>query len=529
MVIIVVGLAFVGSLVGSGPATTHFRVASRKRPNIVVIQFDDAVFSDLYQTQHTSKGVAPVLANITKQLVDRGVTFRNYYVSVPLCCPSRAALLTGRYARNNGVLGNGGRHGGYRAFRRYDYRHNVAVWLQRAGYWTIHIGKFLNGYDSRPATVPPGWSDWHTLANDPSTAIYYGNFFNDNGQISKRYGNPSYCRRESPSCPYRAENPRNYVTDVLTRKALGAIRSAPRRKPFYLQLDVTAPHDDERKPRAAEPSQRYAHLLDGAAAPRVPGFNELNISDKPSFLRHRELLSSGQISGIDYRYQARMESERAVDDGVGRLLTLLRRQGSLSNTYVYLISDNGWFQGEHRIAASKFLPYEPSSRMPLVVRGPGIPWHRSSRALTANIDLAPTFLQIAHAWPSRSVDGRSLLGYARHPGRQSRRPILLEGFTRGKAIQPGRGSTGAPIVSYEAIRIGAYKYIHYGNGETELYDLNHDPYELRSLGRDARYKKVAAWLAAHLKKLTGCSGASCRRPIGQVPKPRSSVPRLASP
>src|SRR2546429_2841605 len=98
--VILVGLGLVGSLIGSGHATT--RPAGDKRPNIVVIQFDDAVLSDLFQTLHTASGKAPVLPNISKLLIQRGVTFRNYYVSVPLCCPSRTALLTGRYARNNG-------------------------------------------------------------------------------------------------------------------------------------------------------------------------------------------------------------------------------------------------------------------------------------------------------------------------------------------------------------------------------------------------------------------------------------------
>jgi N-acetylglucosamine-6-sulfatase len=525
--VIVVALGLVGSLIGSGNATP--RLAGDRRPNIVVIQFDDAVLSDLYRTLHTASGNAPVLPNISKLLIQRGVTFRNYYVSVPLCCPSRTALLTGRYARNNGVLGNGGRHGGFRAFRHHDYRDNVAVWLQRAGYWTAHVGKFLNGYDSRYARIPPGWSDWQTLANDPSTAVYYGYFFNSNGRISKRYGSLSYCKKFAQNCPFQPEAPGNYVTDVLSRKALNATRIAPRNKPLYLQLDVTAPHVDELSPSGPDPPQRYLHLLDGARAPRVPGFNEPNLSDKPSFLRHQPLLDSQQIHKIDHRYQARLESERAVDDGVGRLLSLLQRQGRLSNTYIFLTSDNGFFQGEHRFAQSKFLPYEPSSRMPLVVRGPGVPRLRSSRALTANIDLAPTFLRIAHARPSRSVDGRSLLGYARHPDRQSRRPILLEGFTRGKPVQPGRSAGSAPFASYKAIRIGPYKYIRYGDGQTELYNLTHDPYELNSLAWDPRYTDVAAWVAAHLRRLIRCGGASCRRPIGPVPKPRASDPPLATP
>ncbi|MDQ2939519.1 MAG: sulfatase-like hydrolase/transferase, partial [Actinomycetota bacterium] len=266
VLVALVGVAILVSSCGSSPS---------QPPSIVVIQLDDQVFSDLYATYRSGTGpMVPVLPNTRRLMIERGVTFRSYYVSVPVCCPSRAALLTGRYARNNGVLTNVGSSGGYTAYRQHDLKSNVAVWLQRAGYRTIHVGKFLNGYSSRPPAVPPGWSDWQTLANDPATSIYYGYRFNDNGRISKRYGDPRYRVFDSPGCPGPSSTRCNYVTDVLTAKALQALKDTPRARPFYLQLDYTAPHTDDHGPIGPPPPPRYLGSLAGIRAPRAPDFNE---------------------------------------------------------------------------------------------------------------------------------------------------------------------------------------------------------------------------------------------------------------
>jgi N-acetylglucosamine-6-sulfatase len=535
--------------VSLGRSSHHIRAAAPTKPNILVIQLDDQILSDLSARYLANPGIGrptwwarlrwnwwdpsphrhrwkPVLPNIQKLLIDQGVSFARYYASEPLCCPSRAALLTGRYAHNNSVENNGGRHRGFEAFKRHDYHSNVAVWLERAGYDTIHVGKFLNGYESQPPTPPPGWRDWQTLASDSSDAHYYGYTINSNGKISRPYGDSTYKHRDPRSCRGRPSHSCKYVTDVLTQKAVQALGAVPRRQPFYLQIDYTAPHVDKHGPFGPEPPTRYSGGLPGVRAPRVPGFNEANMSDKPAFLRGAPRLSKQQIAGITQTRKLRLESERAVDDGVGRLIERLARLGRLNNTYVLLTSDNGWFQGEHRLAQGKFLAYEPSTHLPLLIRGPGIPKGHVSQQLAANVDLTPTFLQIAHARASRSFDGRGLLEFAKHPQRNLQRAILLESFTRGMSLQPQRGPGGAPPAAYEGIRVGPYKYIKYAFGPTELYNLVSDPFELRSLAQDPRYRNVRLWLSAHLKRLEKCKGASCRMKIGTIPQPaRASGPR----
>ena len=155
------------------------------------------------------------MPNTLDLIAGKGMTFNRYYVSYPLCCPSRVSLLTGRYAHNTGVKGNVQPNGGYFGFSfRAAYSHNLATWLQGAGYRTIHIGKFLNGYGDEPydngTTVPPGWNAWHTVLNADTNHYFYGYTLNNNGQISEPYGDSGswetreYGQRDPRRLPLRA-------------------------------------------------------------------------------------------------------------------------------------------------------------------------------------------------------------------------------------------------------------------------------------------------------------------------------------
>ena len=162
--------------------------------------------------------------------------------------------------------------------------------------------------------------------------------------------------------------------------------------------------------------------------------------------------------------------------------------------------DNGFFQGEHRVKGGKLKVYEPSVRVPALMRGPGVPRDRRVSALTANIDLASTIVDAADAQPRRTLDGVSLLELARRPSVFAGRDILLENFDSNPR-QP----------RYSAIRTSRFKYVKYVTGERELYDLLYDPYEERSLHDSPRYADVRRGLAPKLARLRDCSGATCRR------------------
>src|SRR3954464_15049658 len=249
---LLIGLVFAGSQSASAASSSAF---PPEHPSFVVIQTDDETLDQLYDVFNAGGVEVPTMPNTLSMIAGRGITFNRYYVSYPLCCPSRVSLLTGRYAHNSNVRGNVQPNGGYSGFRaRGAFTHNLATWLQGAGYRTIHIGKFLNGYGDEPYSngteVPPGWSAWHTVLNADTHHYYYGYSLNNNGVVEGPYGDPGtwepreYTTRDDIGCPFAPLNgqPCFYETDMLTNLATQELRATSPEQPFYLQLDYTAPH-----------------------------------------------------------------------------------------------------------------------------------------------------------------------------------------------------------------------------------------------------------------------------------------------
>jgi len=457
-------------------------VPLHKRPNIVFVMTDDETLENM-----------KVMRDTRRLLGDQGATFNQYVVSYSLCCPSRATMLTGEYAHNNRVLDNKWPNGGYYRFRPQN---SLPVWLQDAGYYTAHVGKFLNGYGKRNRReVPPGWNQWYTSV-DPTTYRYWDYTFNENGKLV-HYDNAV----------------REYRTDVDTRTAVDIIKehaakdSAERGKPLYLQVDYLAPHsgypvalDDPPRMPTPEPAPRHRDRFAFAPLPTPPNYNEADVGDKPIGIRRRNLIEPYVRYAITEDYQQRLESLLAVDEGVAAIVKELRRTGELSNTYIFFSSDNGFFQGEHRIPSGKVLPYEESIHLPLLVRGPGIAANTRLDELVGNVDLAPTIAAIAHAKPGRIEDGVSLL------------PLLKNGTWNVKRddILLEAGPFDKPEQEYTGLRTPRYMFAVYGNGEQELYDLRADPYELDNRAGAPEYEQVRTMLTERLQRLRYCAGASCR-------------------
>jgi N-acetylglucosamine-6-sulfatase len=447
------------------------------RPNIVVIWTDD-------QTLEEMRFLPKTQALIGRE----GVTFTNYFDSFSLCCPARATFLTGQYAHSNGVEGNTLPSGGY---YKLDSTKTLPVWLQRAGYHTALVGKYLNQYGTRNQTeVPPGWSEWHG-AVDPTTYRYFNYTLNENGRLQ------AYCTNQSPEC---------YSTDLYTQKAVDIIRrAAPSTTPFFLWVTPLAPHagqprdaDDPANLPTPSPAPRYANRYAEEALPMPPNFNEADVSDKPRGIRNRALLGPVRINAIRESYQQRAESLLAVDDMVEQIVGALRASGELGNTLLMFSSDNGFFHGEHRVPNGKVLLYEPSIHLPLLIRGPGVPRGQRRTQLAVSADWAPTILAAARATAvGRVLDGTSLWPLIRDPGRELGRDLVLE-----------NGPGGAN--SFKGLRTLHYKYAEYAGGDLELYDLVRDPYELTNVATDPRYTALRIILATRLGRLRDCHGAACR-------------------
>jgi arylsulfatase A-like enzyme len=497
-------------------------------PNVVLLFTDDQ--------SHTDMGPMPA---VRSAIGGEGATFERAYVSYPLCCPSRATMLTGLYMHNHGVRGNGGSHGGWPRFKdSLGEDTALPVRLQGAGYYSAHIGKYMNGYNAAEGLyVPPGWDEWYGRIGG-ETKVYYDYTLVEQG--------PSGV----PVPVFYPTSEASYSTDVFAAKALDFIERADSlAQPFFLSVSFSAPH------HPFTPAPRDLFRLDGQPPTKRPGFNERNIRDKPRWLRReaRHRLGPGERTKIANEQRRRDEALLGADSAINSIVHSLEQQGLLENTYVIFTSDNGLFRGEHRIAGGKYLAYEPSSHVPLMIRGPGISPGTSVDELVSNVDLAQTVLEAAGI-ADPDLDGRSLLPFAQDPALVTTRPLLLEADTGpGHGIGAGNDpdvasssravaraglanragvtnldqeklagvsqATGDRAPAYRAIRTDRYLYVLYASGDRELYDMYADPAQLRSLAKAPRWAPVRQWLFGHLVELLDCAGAACRAEIGEPPEP----------
>lgn len=469
-------------------------VIAAVRPNIILILMDDL---DVELMTH--------LPGLKALLADRGTSFRNSFVSTPLCCPSRITLLRGQYSHNTGVLNNQYEYqGSFSTFYQLGRENStVATWLHDAGYHTGMMGKYLNNYpDYAPTTyIPPGWDEWYGGYEENLYKQYFYSL-NENGVIQHYGGAPGH-----------------YLGDVLANKAVDFIqRMAGTGSPFFLYFAPTTPHTP------APSAPRHTGAFQEVSAPRSPSFNEVDVSDKPSWVRARPLLSPAAISEIDKLYRRQLQSMLAVEETVQRIIDTLTATNQLQNTYIVFTSDNGFHRGEHRLQPNKRTAYVEDIRVPLIVRGPGVPAGRVLDHAILNTDFAPTFAMLAGVPVPPFVDGRSfvpLLGSSPPPFTAWRRNVLIE------LIEHWDGNLSSRP-DYRAVWTGTYEYVEYaGSNERELYDLQSDPYQLNSLHATAD-RALLTRLSELSAELSKCSGAGCRTledtplyvPVG---KPDSSL------
>ena len=343
------------------------------RPNIIVIQTDDQSARTVKANIRGKDGkFTKVMPHTVRQLFNSGTEFRNYYATAPVCSPSRASLLTGQYPHSHGLTGNDGARGGWQGLKNLPlYNQNVVASLDRSGYRTAHFGKLINGYYDNErgrvdTAVPPGWDRWFTTAFLPGTT-YYDYQVNNDGFAAGPFGNPNYRSRgsgiDSRKCTEESlvKPPRGvkctYLTDVMTRAVVKEIRNN-RRRPLYIQVDYQAPHGDVVAPKGPQPATRHLGTASRTQLPQRANFNEFDISDKSELIQSYSAnpLGGGKISKLTKSYRKTLESLRSVDDGVGAIIKTLRRTGELNNTYIFYMSDHGYFLGEHRLDVAKFLP-----------------------------------------------------------------------------------------------------------------------------------------------------------------------------
>jgi len=431
-------------------ATPGVGRAQDRPPDVVVIVTDDQRADTLW--------AMPV---VQARLVGRGVRLDEGFVVNPICCPSRASILTGTYSHTTGVYRQSPPFGRFEWFRDAS---TLATWLDAAGYTTGLVGKYLDGYQHAALTgyVPPGWDRWVAFVH----AAYHDYKLTVDGAI-RAFGTA----------------PEDHSTRVLAAEATAFVRAAE--GPLFLYFAPAAPHGP------ATPLAEDMDAFSDLPPWRPPSFDEVDVSDKPQWVRALPRLSASQRSAIDTMRQNQYRSLLALDRAVGEILTALRETGRLHDTLIVYTSDNGIAWGEHRWA-KKEAPYEEVIRVPIVGRwdAGGLAAASSSDELALNIDIAPTIVEATGIRAPR-MEGRSLLPVLRgQVPADWRRDFLIEHLS---------GSN--PVPTYCAVRSDRWLYVRYTDGEEELYDVRADPYELENLARDPSASGTVRSMAGRLDAL----------------------------
>jgi arylsulfatase A-like enzyme len=492
-----------------------------ERPNILMIMVDDMRTDELQW-----------MPNVQKLIAKQGVTFTNGMAGFPLCCPARASVLTGQLPHNHGVWSHTPPWG----FSSFVQDDTVPVWLQRDGYHTTYLGKYLNGYGDQPEPgkssgtstqyVPPGWDLWRGSIDgglppghpdNGGTYRYRDTTLNDDGDgyvsLQGQYQTTAYAR--------------------LTREQLKA--NAEQGKPFFSYVSFTAPHhgvphepDDPKDMTTPARPKRIRgafdeHLTEGPGA----NWKDPDRSDKPN--RMRKTFGKGMKKQILEAARQRAESLYIVDESVKKIIRGLKQNGQLDNTLVVFTSDNGYFLGEQGEPQGKILPYEPSLKVPVVVRGPGIPAGEVRTDPFLSIDFASTFADLADALPGTKVDGESLLDVARlgddSPDDTYSRVVLTETAPTNAArkalaaAQPvGARQTEIMLGKITGIRTSRWLYTEWQPEPgarkpgilVELYDLRADPEEYVNLAVDGEHQALVDQFHRVLGEARTCVGADCR-------------------
>ena len=477
---------------------------STTTPNILFVLTDD---------QDVTANSLDYMPNLGRIFRNEGMEFLNYFVTTALCCPSRSTIIKGQYCHNTGIWDNGDlnnstfQSGGFAKWIE-EGLHNttIATMIQSLGYETFLIGKYLNGYsDGHADVVPPGWDYWHGMTD----TAYYGPHFSDNGKLLK--------------VPKEV-----YQTDYISETATTLLKKRSPNKPFFMYLSPFAPH------APSLPAHRHENLFNDKQAPRTVSFNPENKvqKEKPSWLGRLPKLTDKQIENIDEFYRNRLRALQAVDEMLVSLEETLKKIGEWDNTYVFYMGDNGQHLGDYRLPGGKRQAYDTDIRVPFLVRGPGVKGGLKVTEIVQNIDLMPTWVDLAGGKiPTSYVsDGKSIVSLlsktgGTEPAVNEFRSVSLAEMYGGSSNMGGSAYSGMSGYekgrfwnnTYQAIRVingsdwasGAnWLYAQWCTGESEFYDSDKDPRQVSNTVADVSSTQLAM-LSNLVSQLGNCKGAQC--------------------
>ena len=462
------GLSLAPLFGGCAPAVVRSR--SARRPNIVFIMTDDHARSamSLYGNRILQ---TPNLDRIAGE----GLRFDQAFVTNSLCLPSRASFLTGQYSHTHGMRTNG-EESGFTAEPRLRNAQTWPLLLRAAGYHTGMVGKWH-------INTPPEGYDYTAMIRGQGT------YFDPEMWVQGEW---------------RTQN--GHTDDVIGEHALRFVKDAPRDRPFALLYQFKAPHRDW------NPAPRFRERFENVEIPLPPSFDEpletrskavqgtmMRIAEMPDFRKGGENGDAAGEALAKTNFQQFMRNYYrvllGVDENVGRFLDHLARSGLAEDTLVVYITDNGFFLGEHGLF-DKRLMYEPSIRIPLLLRWPGgiDPGRVDDTHFALNIDLAPTMLDLGGTNIPDAMQGDSWMPLIERRPVDWRQDFLYEyyEYPAVHCVRPHRG-----------VRNARWKLIEFWRDprEYELYDLRDDPQERNNLAGDPAHAQQLAQLQSRLAEL----------------------------
>ncbi|MEP7271546.1 MAG: sulfatase [Acidobacteriota bacterium] len=445
--------------------------ASNPKPNIVFIMVDDLAAHAV-----SAYGSRLIKTPNIDRLANEGMRFDNCFVTNSICTPSRAAILTGKYAHINGVP----------VFNHIDSSQPMLPkYLQKAGYHTGMVGKWhLGGQNpNRPEDgKPAGFDYWNIL---PGQGAYFDPVFIEMGERKKLTG---------------------YITDLITDLAIKFVQSRPAEKPFFLMYHHKAPH------RNWQPDEIHRKQFENFDPPLPATFDD-DYRGKSDAARNSTMHIDEDLTPADVKVEPppglsgaalkRWKFKRymqdylacvaAMDESLGRFLDYLDQSGLKQNTVVIFTSDQGFFLGEHNFFDKRFM-YEESLRMPFVIRWPGqIKPGSVSKGMILNVDFAPTMLAAAGLTPASDMQGRSFVPLLKGQTPRDWRTSMYYRY-----YHPGHHN----VAAHYGVRTERYKLIYFNKlDQWEMYDLKVDPGEMRNVYSDPAYSATLRMMKKRLSEL----------------------------
>jgi arylsulfatase A-like enzyme len=452
-----VGTLFLLALVGSAlyaprDGASQALPVRANTPNILIIITDD----------HRRDAGYSRMTEFDQRFRQEGTQFTEALATTPLCCPSRASIMTGQYTHNHGVWGNDPTAAPYLKWlapEAMDHDTTIQRYAHDVGYRTALFGKFLNKYPMELS--PPHFDTWAYFTN--SGISYSGGKWNVDGEV---------------------QTVSNYHTTYMSDRAVEFIETTD--QPWLLYLATAAPHP----PYKAQAKYEDA---DVGSWNGNPATEETDRSDKPGWVKK---LNATEKDGREVR-KKQIRTLYSVDDMIGEVFAALDAAGETESTLAFFLGDNGYTWAEHGVI-DKRSPYRQSVRIPFFARWPGHFDQGEDTRLVGTIDILPTILEALGITAEHTVDGRSLLG------NHERTEILME-FAEESGVP-----TWASIYTKDYQFIQIYR----DDGKVtfrEYYDLDADEWQLENLlhnGNPDDNPDTGPLIDA-LEAAQACAGANC--------------------